>query len=74
MLKIHYSLESDAQNIINDITAPAELNIQVRNKILKLKKGRNWLQVSFWLSVLPNMAQLAVQLFPVRPLRLTITT
>ncbi len=40
MLKIHYSLESDAQNIINDITAPAELNIQVRNKILKIKKGQ----------------------------------
>lgn len=40
MLKIHYSLESDAQNTINDITAPAELNIQVRNKILKIKKGQ----------------------------------
>lgn len=40
MLKIHYSLESDAQNAINDITAPAELNIQVRNLVLKAKKGQ----------------------------------
>lgn len=40
MLKIHYSLGSDVQNSVSEITAPAELNIQVRNKILKIKKGQ----------------------------------
>ncbi|WP_320009346.1 4Fe-4S dicluster domain-containing protein [Maridesulfovibrio sp.] len=40
MLRIHYSLESDVQNAISDITAPAELNISMRNKILKIKKGQ----------------------------------
>ncbi|WP_419780688.1 4Fe-4S dicluster domain-containing protein [Maridesulfovibrio sp.] len=40
MLRIHYSLESDVQNTITDITAPAELNISMRNKILKIKKGQ----------------------------------
>ncbi|WP_027721692.1 4Fe-4S dicluster domain-containing protein [Maridesulfovibrio zosterae] len=40
MLKIHYSLESDAQKTINEIAAPAELNIQVRNLVLKAKKGQ----------------------------------
>ncbi|WP_321404855.1 4Fe-4S dicluster domain-containing protein [Maridesulfovibrio sp.] len=40
MLRIHYSLESDVQKTITDITAPAELNISMRNKILKIKKGQ----------------------------------
>lgn len=40
MLKIHYSLESDVQKRISEITTPSELNIQVRNKILKIKKGQ----------------------------------
>ncbi len=41
MLKIHYSLESDVQNVIHDITAPSEINIQVRNLVLKAKKGQS---------------------------------
>ncbi|MBI9110214.1 4Fe-4S dicluster domain-containing protein [Maridesulfovibrio ferrireducens] len=41
MLKIHYSLESDVLNIINDITAPSEINIRVRNLVLKAKKGQS---------------------------------
>ncbi|NDV25241.1 4Fe-4S dicluster domain-containing protein [Desulfovibrio sp. JC010] len=40
MLRIHYSLESDVQKTVSDITAPAELNISMRNKILKIKKGQ----------------------------------
>ncbi|SME95306.1 4Fe-4S dicluster domain-containing protein [Desulfovibrio gilichinskyi] len=41
MLKIHYSLESDVQNVIHDIAAPSEINIQVRNLVLKAKKGQS---------------------------------
>lgn len=40
MLRIHYSLESDSPESISEITAPAELNISMRNKILKIKKGK----------------------------------
>lgn len=40
MLKIHYSLESELQHGISDIEAPSELNIQVRNLVLKTKKGK----------------------------------
>ncbi|WP_245628629.1 electron transporter RnfC [Salidesulfovibrio brasiliensis] len=40
MLKIHYSLESDSLTGIEDISAPKELSIQVRNLVLKTKKGK----------------------------------
>ncbi|WP_041720459.1 4Fe-4S dicluster domain-containing protein [Pseudodesulfovibrio piezophilus] len=39
MLKIHYSLDSELHNEILEIPAPAELNIQVRNLVLRTKKG-----------------------------------
>ena len=39
MLKIHYSLESDFEKGIADIATPEELSIQVRNLVLKAKKG-----------------------------------
>ncbi|WP_320170806.1 4Fe-4S dicluster domain-containing protein [Maridesulfovibrio sp.] len=41
MLKIHYSLESDARDAISEISAPAELNIRVRNLVLNTKKGQS---------------------------------
>lgn len=40
MLKIHYSLESEFAHGIEDIAAPKELSIQVRNLVLKAKKGK----------------------------------
>ncbi|QJB57478.1 electron transporter RnfC [Pseudodesulfovibrio sp. zrk46] len=40
MLKIHYNLDSDLNNEIADIIPPAELNVQVRNLVLKTKKGK----------------------------------
>lgn len=40
MLKIHYSLESDFEHGIEDIAAPSELSVQVRNLVLKTKKGK----------------------------------
>lgn len=40
MLKIHYSLESDSLSGIEAIPAPKELSIQVRNLVLKTKKGK----------------------------------
>ncbi|WP_027177189.1 4Fe-4S dicluster domain-containing protein [Maridesulfovibrio hydrothermalis] len=40
MLKINYSLESGVQKSVADISAPAELNIQVRNLVLKARKGQ----------------------------------
>lgn len=40
MLRIHYSLDSELSHGIQHIDAPAELNIQVRNLVLKTKKGK----------------------------------
>lgn len=39
MLKIHYSLDFELTNSIRDMALPEELHIQVRNLILKTKKG-----------------------------------
>lgn len=39
-MKIHYSLKSELQGGIIDISAPDELNIQVRNLVLKTAKGK----------------------------------
>lgn len=39
MLKIQYSLDSELINSIRDLALPEELHIQVRNLVLKTKKG-----------------------------------
>lgn len=40
MLKIQYPLDTELFNGIIDIDTPSELNIQVRNRVLKTKKGK----------------------------------
>lgn len=40
MLKIHYSLETGLNDGIIDIPAPEELNVQVRNLVLRTAKGK----------------------------------
>lgn len=39
MLKIHYSLDTDSSNGIIDIKTPSRLSVQIRNLVLRTKKG-----------------------------------